>query len=1237
MLLLPSSLPVRRRARVAPAATSLLLLGLLLGLVPLAPVASAAPGAPAVERTASEVTVTVPLTAPLPVVDDVPVLLVDGEAYPATESADGLSLTADLPVGTDVAPADVEVGWSTGRDKTTPTDSPVTDLADRILPGSSRSTAGRADGSETGDFAYLQDDYDFGAQAIDLAHIGGIRGEMTGRIYLPTTGGRRPVVILLHGRHSYCAPVSGTERWPCPSPEMEIPSYKGYDGTGQTLATQGYAVVSVSANAINANDNQLAPDNGAQARGRLVLDVLEMLRRADAGETVTFHDEDADTDLTLDEALDETQSDLGTADLDELDAADLVGRFDLTNVGMMGHSRGGEGVVSAVTLNQAEDEPFGIRSVLPLAPVDFGRMTVPDTPMLVVLPYCDGDVANQQGQHFLDDSRYAHDDSVLRTGLWVMGANHNFFNTVWTPGGYPLSTSDDWGTASTDSVCGPLVPGNIRLSDSDQYDVGTAVMSAWFRLTLGGEDDFLPQYDGTGAVDGRTVLESLPDADLRVVAQVPAASRLDLATLTAADDTVTTSGSVTAATCASAGGRALPQELPACATANSDRSTSGMPHWTPASFAPNVPATPVLEATWTGLDGSLEVAVPEAARDLTAYDALTFRTAPEEDVADGTDLVVTLTDGAGDTWSAPVSDLNPLAVERMPASGSTTLDKIVLQQVTVPTASLTGIDATDVVSVSFAPAVGTDGTQAGGVYLADLALATSSVGTADPSGPRPVVDVATTDVEEADAGRTQAEVAVHLSAPADVPVTTWFTLLGSSGGSPAGLARELVTIEPGETCVRVPFPTAGDDAAGTSAVTTYKMSVSDNTGAPTGDSAVTLLRIREDDGVTGGTETLPVGVQGDACAELAALSEDLVLATSVPVAAPDEQVTVTATGYRVGEAVTFTDGTDGGAELAVVTADATGTAVLLFGSAELGTHDLAAVGAGSRRTSTVALPVVTPTTTVLALDPAAPEIGEAVTLAATVTGGTAGEQVDFTDGGTSIGSAPLTDGVATLALPDGLGAGEHELVASYAGTDTTGASASDPVALTLVRDATTAVLTLSPSTTRYGAGTTGTVVVDGATDGEVELSTGDFSTTLTLTDGRVDFPMPRSAAAGDYPLTARFAGSDTAEPSAPTTATWTVTRARTRTVVRRDRKRVPDRGVVTLDTLVRGLPAWQRDHGVLRVRVDGALERTVPVRDAARTIRVRLRGTGVKRIRVTYAGGRNYVGSADVVRVRVVR
>ena len=99
----------------------------------------------------------------------------------------------------------------------------------------------------------------------------------------------------------------------------------------------------------------------------------------------------------------------------------------------MGHSRGGEGVTSAATLNTSREKPFDLKSILPLAPVDFGRMTVKGLPSMVILPYCDGDVSNQQGQHMNDDARYAFDDDVLRSNVWVMGADHNFFNTVWTP------------------------------------------------------------------------------------------------------------------------------------------------------------------------------------------------------------------------------------------------------------------------------------------------------------------------------------------------------------------------------------------------------------------------------------------------------------------------------------------------------------------------------------------------------------------------------------------------------------------------------------------------------------------------------------------------------------------------------------------------------------------------------------------------------------------------------------
>ena len=214
---------------------------------------------------------------------------------------------------------------------------------------------------------------------------------------------------------------------------------------------------------------------------------------------------------------------------------DLVGRFDFSRIGLMGHSRGGEGVTSAATLNQALAKPFSIVSTLPLAPVDFGRMTVPNVPNLVILPYCDGDVSNQQGQHMNDDARYAFRDDVLRSDVWVMGANHNFFNTVWTPGLYSFNVSDDWsGTSTTsaravDSVCGTsreqLSDTSIRLTPAAQYDVGTALMTGWFRATVGGEEQFLAPFDGSGA---KTVTTA--DVDVRTVATQPASARGDIET-----------------------------------------------------------------------------------------------------------------------------------------------------------------------------------------------------------------------------------------------------------------------------------------------------------------------------------------------------------------------------------------------------------------------------------------------------------------------------------------------------------------------------------------------------------------------------------------------------------------------------------------------------------------------------------------------------------------------------------
>src|SRR4029453_4030550 len=94
---------------------------------------------------------------------------------------------------------------------------------------------------------------------------------------------------------------------------------------------------------------------------------------------------------------------------------------------------------------QSRGPPYHINAVFPLAPVDFSRPVANNVPIDVLLPYCDGDVSDLQGVHFYDDARYlVPGDLTPKHHLLVMGANHNFFNTVWTPGFGFAGDADDW-------------------------------------------------------------------------------------------------------------------------------------------------------------------------------------------------------------------------------------------------------------------------------------------------------------------------------------------------------------------------------------------------------------------------------------------------------------------------------------------------------------------------------------------------------------------------------------------------------------------------------------------------------------------------------------------------------------------------------------------------------------------------------------------------------------------------
>jgi hypothetical protein len=205
-----------------------------------------------------------------------------------------------------------------------------------------------------------------------------------------------------------------------------------------------------------------------------------------------------------------------------------VGEVDLTRTGTMGHSRGGEGAVWQVIVDRERPDPYGIDAVLPIAPVDFTRATVSDVGLAVLLPYCDGDVYDLQGVHFFDDARYAAPgDRFAKQTVTVMGANHNFFNTVWTPAkGYPGAFDD--GVRKCEG----------RLSAPQERAVGRAYVVSYFRRYLGGTDSLDPIWTGAAAPGGIGAARTL----LSYLAPDRAATRLDLVRYTSAADLSTALG-----------------------------------------------------------------------------------------------------------------------------------------------------------------------------------------------------------------------------------------------------------------------------------------------------------------------------------------------------------------------------------------------------------------------------------------------------------------------------------------------------------------------------------------------------------------------------------------------------------------------------------------------------------------------------------------------------------------------
>ncbi|MEV8508829.1 hypothetical protein AB0368_28920 [Actinoplanes sp. NPDC051475] len=323
--------------------------------------------------------------------------------------------------------------------------------------------------------------------------------------------GKRPLALFLHGRHSVCydgADESAPQDWPCPTGTLPIPSHRGYLQAQELLASQGYITVSISANGINGQD-YAAEDGGAQARSSLV-------RRH----------------------LAKWASWAGSGRAGAPAIVRNAPRADMSKVFLMGHSRGGEGVSRAAMDSltpppAAQDGYHGkvrwtIRGLLLIGPTIFGHDPVPDVPSATILPGCDGDVSDLQGQIFIDETRGVSRGKALHSALYVIGANHNFFNTEWTPGQAAAPAWDDFQSEEHDAVCSPGTA--TRLTAQQEQKAGATYIAAAARLFVGRDDRVRPLLDGTGvrapsadparvlshALGGRRTAALIPDPAVQV-------------------------------------------------------------------------------------------------------------------------------------------------------------------------------------------------------------------------------------------------------------------------------------------------------------------------------------------------------------------------------------------------------------------------------------------------------------------------------------------------------------------------------------------------------------------------------------------------------------------------------------------------------------------------------------------------------------------------------------------------
>ena len=297
-------------------------------------------------------------------------------------------------------------------------------------------------------FAMRADDYDIRGRAVPGVPF---RTTLYGVLRAPVDLTEpRPLILMLHGNHGICRP-SGSYADICSSGDFTnhecqrsgyttTPNAEGMLFLAETLAAQGYISVTISGNAMNCRSDFI--------RERTAL-LLEHIRQWKG-----WHD--------------------GTSD--GFSGA-YRGAVDLSRVGMVGHSRGGEAVAGAPqALAATPIDGVDLASVFAIAPVDFHDPVPSGTHFGVLLPSCDGDVSDLGGRYIYDRS-LVPEDAHARAQVLHARANHNYYNTEWR---------------LNDNSRGRSCRTSGQVSEVAQQAMLEATLGSWFGATLNPAEEFEP-------------------------------------------------------------------------------------------------------------------------------------------------------------------------------------------------------------------------------------------------------------------------------------------------------------------------------------------------------------------------------------------------------------------------------------------------------------------------------------------------------------------------------------------------------------------------------------------------------------------------------------------------------------------------------------------------------------------------------------------------------------------------